>query len=590
MFRRPLATTTALVALASAAITLVGAPTTDAATGLEGFDAGLLIHDSQMYGSQVASSMTDAQIQAFLESKGARCEGGADGSDCLKDARFDTATMAATKWCVGAYQAARGERASTIIGKVARACQVSPKVLLVMLQKEQSLVSTTNPTARAYEKAMGFRCPDAAPCEPQYAGFFRQVYNAASRLQQYRGQPDSFSFRNGQTVDIQYKYGTSCGSKRVTIRSAGTAALYNYTPYTPNAAALAAGGGTGDSCSSYGNRNFFRFHSLWFGRPNTALAPATQTPSAPATPNASAGGVPIVGGSLTRIFGADRYATAVAVARAAGLSTRTIHVASGESFADGLTMGALAGREKSALLLVRKDSVPTSTADYIRQNRPTTIRIAGETGAVSDEVAGELSRLAAGARIERLGGSNRYETSARIAAKHPGDTNLVLVTDGTNFPDALVAGAAAAHLEEAVLLVQHGAVHPSVAAELRRLDPWEVDVIGGTWSEADTDAMSTAANDARVKVIAGPDRYLTAARVASTFWSPGVRDLTVATGADFADAMTAAPLVAAKDAPMLLARPGCIEAGSGVDLQNSRRTVLGGSAVVPDAHATRACR
>lgn len=51
------------------------------------------------------------------------------------------------------------------------------------------------------------------------------------------------------------------------IRNQATASLYNYTPYQPNAAALAAGYGTGDACSSYGNRNFWNYFSDWFGNP-----------------------------------------------------------------------------------------------------------------------------------------------------------------------------------------------------------------------------------------------------------------------------------------------------------------------------------
>lgn len=58
-----------------------------------------------------------------------------------------------------------------------------------------------------------------------------------------------------------------CGGASVTIASAATAALYYYTPYQPNAAALANLYGTGDSCSSYGNRNFWRMYSDWFGDP-----------------------------------------------------------------------------------------------------------------------------------------------------------------------------------------------------------------------------------------------------------------------------------------------------------------------------------
>ena len=51
------------------------------------------------------------------------------------------------------------------------------------------------------------------------------------------------------------------------LKSQATANLYYYTPYTPNDAALKNLYGSGDSCSAYGNRNFWRFFHDWFGSP-----------------------------------------------------------------------------------------------------------------------------------------------------------------------------------------------------------------------------------------------------------------------------------------------------------------------------------
>lgn len=594
MFRR-LTLTATCAALIGLCLVGVGTHTSQAATGLEGFDAAHLITDENMYGASIARSMNASQIQTFLEEKAPNCRRGRDGSACLKNARFDSVAIPATAWCPHAFAAGKAETASSIIARAAQACNISPRVLLVILQKEQGLITTNDPTRTKYARATGFACPDTAPCSAQYAGFVSQVYNAASRLQQYRLQPQSFRYRVGQAVDVQYHPNRSCGTRRLTPKTAATAALYNYTPYLPNSAALAAVWGNGDKCSAYGNRNFFRLHSLWFTRPNVNT-PARPTPTppqkkpAPPAPSVQGHGVLISGGKITRISGADRYATAVSIAVESGLPTTTIHVASGESFADGLTMGALAGREKSPLLLVRRDSVPEATATFLRERKPKRIRVAGGSGAISEGVTRRMAELAGGAQIERLAGADRYETSARIAAKHPAGTNLVLMTDGTAFPDALVAGGAAAHLGEVVLLTRHGAVPAPVATQLGRLDPWEVDIIGGAWTQAEQQAISAAAKGARVKIMAGKDRYLTAALVAATFWTTDSPRVTVATGSDFADAMAAAPFIAVKDSPLLLARPGCIEAGSGLGLQASTRFILGGPSAVPESHVTYSCR
>src|SRR5690606_8882537 len=113
----------------------------------------------------------------------------------------------------------------------------------------------------------GFGCPDTAPCNTLYYGFFNQVYSAASQFQNYALNPGSYSHRAGFTNNVRYHPSVSCGSSPVFIQNQATASLYTYTPYQPNAAALAAGTGLGDSCSSYGNRNFWNYFSDWFGSP-----------------------------------------------------------------------------------------------------------------------------------------------------------------------------------------------------------------------------------------------------------------------------------------------------------------------------------
>ena len=251
---------------------------------LQGFDLsrardflpGHIIDDELMYGEGAAQSLTDGEIQNFLTQQGKRCQQGQDGSPCLKNATFTTASAPASQWCPSPYEGGGTESAAQIIGKVARSCNVSPKALLVLLQKEQGLVTTTNPTQRAYSHATGFACPDGAPCSQQFAGFPRQVLSAASRLQQYRLQPQSFNFRAGMTANILYHPSRSCGTRTVTIDNAATAALYNYTPYTPNDALLR---GEADQCSSYGNYNFFLIYERWFGATRGADAQPSPQPS-----------------------------------------------------------------------------------------------------------------------------------------------------------------------------------------------------------------------------------------------------------------------------------------------------------------------
>lgn len=241
-------------------VSVPGAGTASAAD-LSRFDAGMIISDAVFYD---ASTMSTSQVQTFLDSKGASCNP-PTGYTCLKSFRQTTTSRAATDRCK-AYVGASSETAARIITKVAAACGINPQVILVTLQKEQGLVTaSTGRTAAVYRKAMGFGCPDTAACDSKYYGFFNQVYSAASQFKNYAANPTRYGHIAGRTNAVRYHPDAECGSSSVYIRNQATAGLYNYTPYQPNRAALAAGFGTGDDCSSYGNRNFWNYFTDWFG-------------------------------------------------------------------------------------------------------------------------------------------------------------------------------------------------------------------------------------------------------------------------------------------------------------------------------------
>jgi len=257
------ALTLTLTAVGVSVGTLAGEQSASAAP-VTGFDPGNIISDATMYNS---TSMTTAQVQTFLEDKGAACAPTAT-TTCIKSYRETTPTRPATTYCPSTFAGSANDSAASIISKVAVACGINPQVLLVTLQKEQGLItSTTGKTAATYARALGYGCPDNVGgwCDPAYAGFANQVYSAARQLKVYQAQPTAYSYRAGRTNYIQYHPNTACGSTPVYIQNQATAALYIYTPYVPNAAALAAGSGNGDSCSSYGNRNFYLFFTSWFG-------------------------------------------------------------------------------------------------------------------------------------------------------------------------------------------------------------------------------------------------------------------------------------------------------------------------------------
>ena len=231
------------------------------------FDPGLIISDSVFYDF---GTMSAADIQRFLDGKVSSCRAGSNRPGCLKDYRLSTPGATGSPGRCESLPAKRNVTAAELIYDVARACGINPRVILVKLEKEQGLVTSTDPSPRGYEFALGMDCPDTpSGCNASSAGFFWQLYKGVGQLNWYNNPAGSFTWlKPGSVIKRDYYPNRpSCGSQSFTLRNKATAALYYYTPYVPNAAALANLYSTGDSCSSYGNRNFWRFFSDWFGSP-----------------------------------------------------------------------------------------------------------------------------------------------------------------------------------------------------------------------------------------------------------------------------------------------------------------------------------
>lgn len=228
-----------------------------------------------------SSSMTIDQIQQFLNAKVPTCDnwGTASYSGTTRRAYAESKGVVFPLKCLKEYYEnttthennlegrgvpAGAKSAANIIWDAGQQYNINPQVLLVLLQKEQSLVFDDWPWPKQYRSATGFGCPDTAACDSQYYGFYNQVTSAARQFRRYANSPNSYNFVPGGNY-IQYNPNAGCGGSGVFIESQATASLYNYTPYQPNQAAVNNIYGTGDSCSAYGNRNFWRMYTEWFG-------------------------------------------------------------------------------------------------------------------------------------------------------------------------------------------------------------------------------------------------------------------------------------------------------------------------------------
>ena len=185
--------------------------------------------------------------------------------------------------------------------------------------------------------------------------------------------------------------------------------------------------------------------------------------------------------TTARQSGPDRYSTAAAIsAKHFDSGAAVAFVATGEDFPDALTGGPAAAALGGPILLTQKAKLPSATISELKRLKPKKIVVVGGTGVVSQAVQDALKSYTTG-EVSRLAGADRYSTGAAISkdAFKPG-VPVAYVATGANFPDALAGGAAGAFKDGPVLLVAGGTIPKATAAELTRLKPRSIIVLGGT--------------------------------------------------------------------------------------------------------------
>ncbi len=214
--------------------------------------------------------------------------------------------------------------------------------------------------------------------------------------------------------------------------------------------------------------------------------------------------------------------------------------------------------------------------------------IVGGTGSISEGVQNAIASLpiypsnAVGQEhISRQWGSDRFNTAIEIGKTYANIYKLndgdgtkradlnVFLTDGTNWPDALVAGTAAAQ-DQGFLLLSNGPTQDErtqnfidTFANTGNAAPWaaaanvsEIVAVGGNAAKAYPDAD---------KSFVGDDRYETASKLATAYFPASLANtenntVGIVSGENWADGVVAGGYMANADGPLLLTEPGSLNA------------------------------
>ena len=292
---------------------------------------------------------------------------------------------------------------------------------------------------------------------------------------------------------------------------------------------------------------------------------------------------------LSRVSGADRYATSVAATRRAfptGSTAPVVYLVSGTSRSEGYGAVAAAASQGGAVLLTRPDGIPSAVAAELDRLDPTRIVLVGSTTTLATEVAQSATRYAP--TVERVSGGGAAGTSQALNRAAFTEATKAWVVTSASATDSIVgATAAGAHRSPVIVLDGRKADLPSANASLLRdLGVTNVTVVGSsaavsTGIESDLKSLLGSANVVRAS---GADRYAVASRVNALAWpamAPGTAYL--ASGEETTNAFAGALLAARQKRPLYVTVPFCSPAGTRPSLAGpgvTRVALLGGEGSV----------
>ncbi len=149
-----------------------------------------------------------------------------------------------------------------------------------------------------------------------------------------------------------------------------------------------------------------------------------------------------------RLFGVDRYETAVAINSVIPYTTNKAFVVSGQNYPDALSVASYSGSMQYPVLFVQKEKVPQSVSTYMKENEISKTYVIGGQGILSNKVADSLPG------DFRIYGLDRYETNYKVHQTFASaDSDSLYFATGAKFPDALSISPLAARTESPVVLV-----------------------------------------------------------------------------------------------------------------------------------------
>lgn len=293
---------------------------------------------------------------------------------------------------------------------------------------------------------------------------------------------------------------------------------------------------------------------------------------------------------IKRLSGKSRYETAVAISQEGWSVSNNVILASGANFPDALTGVTLSYEFEAPILLTEKDKVSTAAMNEIIRLQAKNVYILGGTGVISGSVEQGLKDQ--GYITYRIAGANRAATAAAVGneLRKYEDVSTVFLATGANYPDALSAGPAAAVTRSPILFTETNKLSIETKTAIKNWNISKVVIAGGTGVVSLSVENEIKSMGKTVQRVSGKNRYDTSLKIAGTFnFNLPSYYVTIATGANFPDALAGGALSANRGSVLLLAdnTSANTELKSYITTNSFRSLyVYGGTGVISDALMT----
>ena len=255
---------------------------------------------------------------------------------------------------------------------------------------------------------------------------------------------------------------------------------------------------------------------------------------------------------VERVAGKDRVHTAINTSKRFFKKSKYVIIADSGNYPDALTATVLAHVLDAPILLNNTRYLEDDVAREIVRLGASEVIIVGGHKSISENVKSQLAKYDQN-KVQRIWGRDRYVTSSELAyeiQRLTGKVNKAIIASGEDFPDALATAPLGSKEIAPILLVTRNQMDKKVSKALKDLNIKRVYVAGGQNSVS---KKLEAQLPQVIRRFNGRDRYETAILVAS-YTYPESKEVFVASGEVFPDALVIGPVCARRKAPILLSK------------------------------------